>query len=139
MPRGIDAGLILADWETHPGPLKPIEFLLTAEDPEHTLWLTFHPPRTHLANPPLERLRTPSRERGMLLLSPDGDEPHLAACAHALAELFEIPCELRALDHMPRAGLEPLVLHCDGSADGEQRLLHWLGLAERHFLATRVR
>lgn len=139
VPRGIEPGLVFADWEKRPGELVPIEFVLTAEDPEHTLWLTFHPPRDHLPNPPLELVRTPSVARGILVLSPTGAEPHLVAFTHALAELFEVPCELFSSDHVPRAGLEPLVLRLDTSSDGERRLAHWLGHAERHFLAARVR
>jgi len=134
VPRGIEPGLLFADWEKRPGPLAPVEFLLSAEEPEHTLWLTFHPPRDHLPSPPLELLRTPRAERGILLVSPGGDEPHLLACAHALAELFEIPCELRAAEYVPAPGLEPLVVRLGTDPDGERRLVHWLGYAERHFL-----
>jgi hypothetical protein len=139
VPPGIEPGQVFADWEKRPGALVPIEFTLTAEDPEHTLWLTFQAPRDHLPNPPLEFMRTPDAARGILVLSPGGNEPHLAAFTHALSELFEIPCELFPAEHVPRAGLEPLTIRLDTSSDGERRLAHWLGHAERHFLAARVR
>jgi hypothetical protein len=135
LPLGVEAGVLFADWDKRPGPIAPVEFTLTAEDPEHSLWLTFHPREEHLANPPLEWVRTPRVERGIVLLSPAGTEPHLGACASALAELFEVPCVLRAEGFTPPAGLEPLVIRLGSGADGERRLAHWLGLAERHFLA----
>jgi len=139
VPRGIEPGLLFANWEKQASPHLPVEFHLTAEDPEHILWLSFHPPKDHLANPPLAYLRAPGPERTLLVVSPDGDEPHLVGFAGALEELLGLPARLVASDHVPPAGLEPLVLNLDGSLAGERRLTHWLGLAERHLLSPRGR
>lgn len=139
LPRGVEAGLLFADWEKQAGPHVEVEFVLTAEDPEHILWLSFHPPKDHLANPPLDFLRAPGPERTLLVVSPQGDELELAGFAGALEELLGVPARLVTAAYRPPAGLEPLVLNLDGSVAGRRRLAHWLGLAERHLLAPRDR
>jgi len=139
LPRGVEAGLLFADWEKQAGPHVTVEFTLTAEEPEHILWLSFHPPRDHLANPPLAQLRAPGPERTLLVLSPDGNEPQLVGFAGAMEELLGLPARVVTAAHQPAPGLEPLVLQLDSSPSGERRLVHWLGLAERHLLAPRDR
>jgi len=139
LPRGIEAGLLFADWEKQGDPRAPVEFVLTAEDPEHILWLTFHPPKDHLAHPPLASLRAPQPGREVLVVSPAGDEPVLMGLAGALEELLGVPARLVSSAYRPAPGLEPLVLHLDDTPNGERRLLHWLGLAERQLLARHDR
>ena len=139
LPRGVEAGLLFADWEKQSGPDVTVAFRLTAEEPEHILWLSFHPPRDHLANPPLALLRSPAAGRTLLVVSPGGDEPVLSGLTGALEELLGVPARLVAPEYRPAAGLEPLVLRLDESPAGERRLAHWLGLAERHLLAPRDR
>jgi hypothetical protein len=135
VPRGIDPGLLFADWEKLPGHEGPVEFALDAESAEHSLWLTFHPPAERWPNPRLETLGPIAPGREIVLATPRGDESHLARCAEALSELFGAPAALRAEGGRPRGMFEPLVLHLGSGPGAERKLVQLLGLAEALLLA----
>lgn len=139
LPRGIDAGLVFADWEKRPGNQGPVEFELDSEANEHTLWLTFHPRRERWPDPQLETLRrlTPGRE--IRVVSARADEPHLARFAEALGELFGARSALRPDSAPTPVGLEPLVMHFDSGAVAERKLCDLIGLAESFALSTPLR
>jgi hypothetical protein len=130
LPRGVDAGQVFLDWEKHPPDAGPFEFVLDAATPEHSLWLTFHPPEESWPNPPLETLARPAPGRSIQLVSPRGDEAHLARFAEALGELLGVPAGLRPASAAPAPGLEPLVLRFDAPASDERKLVELVSLAE---------
>lgn len=130
VPRGIDPGLLFADWEKRPGEHGPLEFLLDSEANEHSLWLTFHPPDERWPSPRIETLTRPAPGRELRVVSPRGDEPHLRAFAEALGELLETPATLQARDAAPAQGLEPLTLRFDGGPADERKWTELIGMAE---------
>src|SRR5206468_7981976 len=121
----------------------PVEFTLQAPaDPEqkadeHSLWITFrppHPPDELWPSPKPADLAPPRPPRRLLISSPRGDEPHLARCAEALAELFEVETRLVPEGFRAESGLEPLVLHLGAGPSGERKLAEMLGLSEAFLL-----
>jgi hypothetical protein len=136
LPRGVDPGLVFADWEKLPGHAGPVEFVLDAEAPEHSLWLTFHPPEERWPSPRLETLAGLVPGREVVLATPRGDEPHLARFAEALSELLGARATLRAEGTPRPPGLEPLVLRFDGSPASERKLVEILGMAEAFALGA---
>ncbi|HEX6884579.1 MAG TPA: hypothetical protein VF530_14480 [Planctomycetota bacterium] len=139
LPRGVDAGLLFADWEKLPGHVGPVPFELSAEDPEHSLWLTFHPPRERWPLPLPETLAPLAPGRTLLLVSPRGDEPHLARFAEALEELLGAPARLVPPGAPAPGELEPLRLRFDAPESAERKLVELLGLAEAFALRGPVR
>ncbi len=134
LPQRVDPGLVFADWErSSSGP--PVDFTLSADSPEHTLWLTFHRPDSRWPAPLPSDLPPLAPARRIRVVSPRGDEPRLARFAEALAELFGVPAELASETEPPRPGLlEPLVLHLDPERAGERKLVSLIGLAESRAL-----
>jgi len=139
VPRGIDPGLLFADWEKRKADSGPVEFLLTAEDPEHTLWLTFHPRAERWPEPALDTLAGLAPGRAIRVVSPAGDEPRLRRFAEALGELLGVPASLCPRDAAAPPGLEPLVIHLEPDAAGERKLCELIGLAEAFALAAPLR
>ncbi len=139
LPRGIDPGLVFADWEKLAGHEGPVEFTLDAEQPEHSLWLTFHPAEERWPSPRLELLARPSAGRELVLTSPGADEPVLARFAEALGELLQVPASLRAEGFRPASALEPIVLRFGPGPRSERKLLEYLGLAEAFALRAPIR
>jgi hypothetical protein len=138
LPRGVDAGLLFADWERQEGH-APVEFTLSAEAPEHSLWLTFHPPSARWPKPRLETLAPEVAQREVVVLSPYGDEPHFARFAEALGELLGVPSALARAGSRPRGVLAPIALHLSDELDAERKWLDVLGLAEAFALRAPVR
>lgn len=136
LPRGIDPGLLFADWEKRPGEAGALSFTLDSEASEHSLWLTFHPPAERWPNPRLETLTALAPGREVWLVSSRGDEPHLARFAEALGELLDHPSQLRPEGARAMPGLEPLVLHFPEGPGGERRLVEFVGLVEAFLLGT---
>ena len=130
LPRGVEPGPLLADWEKLPDHEGPVEFALDASQPEHSLWLTFRPPTERWPSPRLETLAAPGPGREIVLVSPRGDEPVLARFAEALSELLDAPAALRAEGFRPATPREPLVLHFGGGPSDERKLIELVGLAE---------
>jgi len=136
VPQGIDPGLLFADWEKLDRNDEPVEFSLGGDAPEHSLWLTFHPPGARWPTPRSEALSALRPERGLVLLTPRTGDPLLARFAEALAELFGIPA--RVASEIPRApGLEPLVMNLEEAQGGERKLVSLIGLAESFALERR--
>jgi hypothetical protein len=137
LPRGIEPGLLFEDWVKRPENRGPVEFALSAEDPEHALWLTFHPLEERWPGPPPESLPPSAAERELVLWTPRGDEPHLRLCAETLGELLGVPSALRGAGWEPRApGLEPLVVRLGATRADERKLVDLLGLAEAWLLGA---
>ena len=139
LPRGVDPGLLFADWEKRPGETGALSFTLDSEASEHSLWLTFHPLAERWPNPRLETLPALAPGREVWLVSPRGDEPHLARFAEALGELLGHPSLLRPEGARAAPGLEPLVLRFPEGPGGERRLVEFVGLVEAFLLDTRGR
>ncbi len=139
LPRGIDPGLVFADWEKRPGHTGPVEFALDAEAPEHSLWLTFHPPDERWPSPRVEMLQPPAPGREIVLVSPRGDELHLARFAEALEELLGVSAAARAAGFRPAGALEPLVLQLGDGPSAERKLVEYVGLSEAFALRTPIR
>jgi hypothetical protein len=139
LPRGVDAGLLFADWEKRPGHAGPLEFALTPEEPEHSLWLTFHAPEERWPLPLPETLVPLAPGRMIQLIGERGDEPHLMRFAEALEELFGSRARLQAPGTAPTEALEPLVLRFDSPAAAERKLVELFGLAEAFALHGPVR
>jgi hypothetical protein len=130
LPRGVDAGLLLADWEKLPGHVGPVELALDSEANDHSLWLTFHPRKERWPSPLPAVLLRPDPLRAIVLTSPRGDEAYLARFAEALSELFGVSARLEA-EGPPVAGtLEPLVLRFSAEPTSERKLAELIGLAE---------
>lgn len=138
VPRGIDPGLIFADWEKLPDHEGPVEFTLDAEQPEHSLWLTFHPAKESWPSPRLELLARPTAGRELVVSAPEPEE-RLARFAEALGELVQVPASLRVEGVQAGAGLEPIVLHLGSGPRSERKLLEYLGLAEAFALRAPIR
>ena len=130
LPGGVEPGLLFADWEKLPGHVGPVEFRLDAESNEHSLWLTFQPPRVRWPSPPLAMLRAPLPGQELWLVSPRGDEPHLQRFAEALSELFGLVARGCDAGKRPPPGLEPIVLRFDPGPASERMLVDLIGLAE---------
>lgn len=139
LPRGLEPGLLFADWEKLPGHVGPVEFRLDAEANEHSLWQTFQPPEARWPSPALETLPALAPGREIWLVSPRGDEPHLRRCAEALGELLGNVARACAAGSRPAPGLEPLVLRFDPGPASERMLVDVIGLAEAFALSRGVR
>jgi hypothetical protein len=136
LPRGIEPGLLFQDWVKRPEHAGPLEFALSAEDPEHSLWLTFHPLEERWPSPRPETLERAAATRELVIWTPQGDEPHLRLCAETLGELLGVPSALRGAGWRPSApGLEPLVVHLGATRADERKLVALLGLTEAWLLA----
>ena len=144
LPRGVDAGLVFADWEKRPGHVGPLEFALDGSSPdggasEHSLWLTFHPPQDRWPQPLPDELAPLVPGRALVLVAPPGEAPHLARFADALAEILEVPTRLASTDTPLPGELEPLVLRFDVQASAERKLVELIGMAEAFALRAAVR
>lgn len=139
LPRGIDPGQLLADWEKLPGHVGPVEFVLDAEASEHSLWLAFLPPAERWPSPPVEALRPPAPGSEIVLVSARDGEPLLARFAEALSELLGVPAAVRAPGFRSRAELEPLVMRFGDGSRAERKLLEYIGLAEAFALRAPIR
>jgi hypothetical protein len=141
LPRGIERGLVLADWEklTGSAAAEPVEFLLAAEPPEHSLWLTFHPRAERWPDPRAEVLAAVRVERELVVCSPAGDEAHLARFAAAAGELLGIPARLAPQGFAAASGREPLVLNLGRGPGDEAKLVEILGALEAFLLRPAVR
>lgn len=126
MPHGVDPGLLFVDWErTDPGADVPA-LTLTGEQPEHSVWITFHRPNSRWPAPLDPR---PGLGRELVVVVPV-EEPALRRSAEALGELLEMP--VRVVPGRPVAGEgpEPLVLSFDEPEGRERKWIAMLGQAE---------
>jgi hypothetical protein len=139
LPRGVDAGLVFADWEKLPGHQGPVEFALDPTAGEHSLWLTFHPPASRWPEPAVEALAPLAPGRAIVLVTPHGNEPHLARFAEALAELTGARTRLVTEAGTAPGEMEPLVLRLDDPASAERKLVDLVGLTEAFALRSALR
>jgi hypothetical protein len=143
LPAGVDAGPFHVDWERlDEDKTEPVEFLLSPAkgESEHTLWVAFRRRSELWPAPRAETIVPPARPRSLLVVSPGGDEPHLARFAEALGELFDLPSALvRAPHGVPPGMLEPIVITLHPGAGGERKLSSMVGLAENFALDAPAR
>lgn len=134
LPRGVDPGLLFVDWErTDPGAELP-SLTLTAEEPEHSVWITFHRPKERWPAPLEPR---PGLDRELVLVVPEEDGA-LRRSAEALGELLEMPVRVVRERPAQGEGPEPLVLSFDEPAGRERKWIAMLGQAE-DFVLGRAR
>jgi hypothetical protein len=130
VPPGIDPGKVLADWERQPDGQEIVEFVLDAENAEHSLWLTFHPRAERWPRPPVELLRPLASGRTLLVLGRADDAARLRSFAEAAHELLGI--STRFVTELPATSFafEPLVLDLRSATSLERKLGEMLGRIE---------
>jgi hypothetical protein len=132
LPGGVDAGLLFVDWERTDADATLPGLTLDAEDPEHSVWLTFHRPRSRWPTPREPRI---GPGRTLVVVDPEGD-PALRRSAEALGELLGMPAQVVGERPTTGTGLEPLVLAFDEPAARERKWVAMLGQAERLALSS---
>ncbi|MBW2275828.1 MAG: hypothetical protein JRG96_21415, partial [Deltaproteobacteria bacterium] len=131
VPPGVEIGALYADWEKIEGELEVAELTLSAEAPRHTIWGRFLPRSERWPAPrPSGDLPLPLRDALVVVVPAERlSEPVFQRFAEALAELFELPCELRPPG--PLAGdptLEPVAIHLDTGPRTDRKLVALMAL-----------
>jgi len=126
--EGVETGQLFADWERLATTERMARFQVSAEAPEHSLWVSFRPPETRWPAPPVETLPPLDAGRALVLVSSHADA-RLEHCAEALGALLGVPARVERAVPVEPDGLEPLVVDLDGPR-AEEKLVTVLGLAE---------
>jgi hypothetical protein len=133
LPRGVEPGTLLADWERQPAGTTTAEFALDAENNEHSLWLGFRPRAVRWPSPPREQLRALAPGRRVYVVG-SPEELRLARLAEALGELLGV--DARFTPALPKSApdVEPLVLELSAGPARERKLAELIGLVEAFVL-----
>lgn len=140
VPPGVEIGAIYADWESLDGNPEAAELVLSADAPSHSIWGRFLPRAERWPAPLPDPDRPPQPREELVLVVPAErrGEPVFARFAEALAELYELPCELVDENAGPgRHLLEPVAIHLGSGAESERKLVAMIGLAEAWALPGR--
>jgi hypothetical protein len=144
-PQGVQVGTSYLDWERREAQPGGFEIRLSAEEPEHTLWVRFRPVREAWPSRlPAQRSARIARS-GFCVLQ--GDDPKLRAHSEllrrfceSLSELYQVPCTYRVASGdgpgASGAALEPLTLRFLDAEEITRKLPALIGLAERYALAA---